>query len=100
MTFREYIFTVCNGNPANQVDLMFKDVNGGVDMSFIAKQENLNNDIEYVTNLLNIPFNGLPYLNVTSKGSYLDKYNDDMADAVHNAFARDIKEFSYSFGDR
>lgn len=99
-TFREFVMQTCTSSPQNQVDFLFKNSNNEIDMSFIAKQEHLNSDIEYVANHLQIPFRSLPYLNATSKSSYVDKYDDSMAEAVQRAFIRDINEFSYTFGDR
>jgi len=74
-----------------------KDNNGKIDIDFIGKFENMNNDFKYIQKKIKI-FNNLPHLNKTVPTNYKDFYTEkELIDIINDAFKEDIKLFNYTF---
>ncbi len=70
--------------------------NGEQLVSFVGKQEQLDNDFAHVCHTIGIDAT-LPVFNVSNQHSYRDYYGDDSKKLVADRYAQDIEYFNYTF---
>lgn len=100
MSFADYVRTrIKVGSQPNQIDQLFTRDDGSLDMSFVAKLENLEKDMGIVFDSLGLDAPCIPQQNITNHPSYSRYYCDVTRSIVDAAFARDISAFGYTFGD-
>jgi hypothetical protein len=91
---------VCIGAPSRftgqQADWI-TDRNGNIDMDFIGKFENLQNDFDTVCEKISIPSKKLPHLKKTEHKHYSEYYDDKTVELVARKYRKDIKIFGYKF---
>ena len=77
----------------------FKDY---VDLDFIGYFENLEEDLNYICNKINIPDLDLPKLKsgFRDSSSYSSFYNEDTKQIVKNFYFNDFKLFGYNFDNK
>jgi hypothetical protein len=85
-------------NIANMCDYI-SDEQGRVIVDYIVKYENREQDLQYVREKLNFPNLGKLTLQLASPKdiNYQEYYDEESIEIVSSLFARDIKEFKYSF---
>ena len=79
---------------------MLTDKNGTLQMDFIGKLENINEDWNYISNKLKIPNAELSHRNKTFKVNYNDYYNDENRDLVSKLWKKDLEVFGYNYEDQ
>lgn len=72
------------------------DSEGNIDIDFIGRFENLQEDFKTLAKKLEIDAT-LPHLNPTNRGPYRDYYDSATKDIVQQWFASDIEYFKYTF---
>lgn len=98
LSFSEFAEQVCKNSPMNQVDYLFQDPVGNLEMDYIAKTERLDSDIKIILNTIGLPNAEVQHLNSTNHHHYISYYNDETQKLVASAFARDIELLNYEFG--
>lgn len=74
-----------------------KDYNGNINMDFIGKFENLQNDFNVVAETLNLTQFQLPHELKSDNKSYKEFYSDKTKDIVWDFYKKEIKLFDYEF---
>lgn len=74
-----------------------KDYNGNINMDFIGKFENLQNDFNVVAETLNLNQFQLPHELKSDNKSYKEFYSDKTKDIVWDFYKKEIKLFDYEF---
>lgn len=74
-----------------------KDYNGNINMDFIGKFENLQNDFNVVAETLNLTQFQLPHELKSDNKSYKEFYSDKTKDIVWDFYKEEIKLFDYEF---
>lgn len=70
---------------------------GNLITDFMGKFENLQQDLQQVSALLNIPFDKLPLINESDHDHYRKYYDEESRRIVGEAYRRDIELFEYRF---
>lgn len=74
-----------------------------VDLDFIGRFENINEDFEFVCECIGASTSLLPLKNDTAHQSqhkhYTEYYDDETREIVSEKYAKDIKYFGYKFGE-
>jgi len=99
MSFHQYISYQSKRFDAHQIN-MLTDKNGTLQMDFIGKLENINEDWNYISNKLKIPNAELSHRNKTFKVNYNDYYNDENRDLVSKLWKKDLEVFGYNYEDQ
>lgn len=68
-------------------------------LDYIARYENLEKDMEFICNKINLDFEKFPHTNRTKSGHYRDYYDDHTLELVTGLFRFDIEYFGYRFGE-
>jgi Sulfotransferase family len=76
---------------------MIENNSGEIGLDFIGRFENLNNDIAQICKQIGIESKALPHRNKMAEKDYRTYYDDALASAVQNAWAREISAFGYRF---
>ena len=78
------------------------DRKGNVLVSYIARYENREHDLQLIASRIGLPGFGKLYLNKTSpgKGHYSYSYDDETQEIVRTLYAKDIQLFGYEFEDK
>jgi len=78
--------------------------NGKMEMDYVIRFENINEDFAVVADRLGLPSLEAPKIlhknrNPKSRRSYVEDYNDRARDFVSEVYRDDIREFGYTFGE-
>jgi hypothetical protein len=76
---------------------MIEDRNGGMGLDYVGRFENLNDDIAHLCQRIGIKAQILPHRNKMADKDYRTFYDDRLALAVKNTWAREIDAFGYTF---
>ena len=79
-----------------QVDWII-DKDGNIDMDFIGRFENLQNDFDTICGKIGIPSETLPHLRKNEHDHYSECYDDETKRIVAKKFQKDIETFGYEF---
>ena len=96
--FKKWAMT--NPNAIIQQSTWFKDKQDKIIVDFIGLFENLENDIKYVMNKLDLPFvsSDLQHRNKSNRSrDYRKMYDSELIDFVTQQHAEDIDYFDYTF---
>ena len=77
--------------------LFLKNMFGCIDMDFVGRFENLQQDFDTVAQKLGVDTQ-LPHLNQSRSVNYRTFYTDQSRERVAEVYAEDIEAFGYSFG--
>lgn len=75
------------------------DLDGTKLVDFIGKYEQLQTDFDFVCEKVGVAKQVLPHKRKSTRGSYVEYYDDETRQAVADYFQRDIEMFAYQFGD-
>lgn len=79
-----------------QYDFLY-DSSGNCMVDYICKLENIQQDIDHVCSLLNLPTQEIPYENVSNKQNYRSYYNEQSRDFIAKLCKNTISKFNYKF---
>tara|TARA_B110000495_G_scaffold64587_1_gene54951 strand:- start:7753 stop:8400 length:648 start_codon:yes stop_codon:yes gene_type:complete len=72
-----------------------------LEYDFVGRYERINIDYEQVCNRINIPVEGLPWLNNNNKPHYSTFYTDtETIEVVADLYRRDLNRYNYTFDDK
>ncbi|ALO15773.1 hypothetical protein L21SP5_02140 [Salinivirga cyanobacteriivorans] len=96
-SFEKYIDIQINENNLNTQFAYLSDESGQLIVDYIAKIENIQNELHTITERLNIPFEKLSYLNKTKgrQGKNDQLFNDSIYKLVNQHFRVDFENFNY-----
>jgi len=100
--FREFICsnlgnTYINEIKARDLSHWLCDKNGNIMVDFVGKVENLESDLEYILNRLNLYHPDLKQLNQSQRTDYRQYYDDKTKKIVEKRFEWLISNFNYQF---
>lgn len=98
ISFDEYIVYQSKRGDAHMVNMLC-DKNGILQMDFIGRFENLQEDWNYVCSKLNIENKQLTHRKRGDKIDYSQYYNQKNKDLVSKLWSKDIETFNYSYED-
>ncbi len=98
MKFEDYIVYQSKRDDAHMVNMLC-DKNGVLQMDFIGKFENLQEDWNYICSKLHIDNNQLTHRKKGEKIDYSQYFNEKNKELVANLWAKDIKAFNYKYED-
>lgn len=64
---------------------------------YVGKVENINEDIKFILNKLNIKITNIPKINITEHNHYKDEYDSKSIEIITKRFKEDLDYFNYSF---
>lgn len=98
MTFAQYIIYQAKRHDAHQIH-MLADKNGEIQMDFIGRFENLQEDWNYICDKIGIANKHLSHRKKAVKVDYNDYYNDKNKKLVAKLWEKDIDAFGYNYKD-
>jgi len=107
ITFNDYIIFIQNNKrndikerlSTNVYSLDEYIISDNVELDFIGRYENLNEDIKKIYSCLDIEYKELPFENKSkiNKLNYKDYYNNQTKDLVYKIFKDELKKYNYEF---
>jgi len=95
--FDEYLDWRVNKDLKLQSDFVM-DEEGRLLVDYCGRFERLNEDFREICATIGIPYK-LPFVNQSKRHAYTEYYSDKGRDIVQQAFATDIENFGYRFGE-
>ena len=98
MTFTQYIVYQAKRYDAHQIN-MLADKKGKIQMDFIGRFENLQEDWNYICDKIGVENIQLSHRKRAAKVDYNNYYNDENKKLVARLWKKDIDTFSYNYED-
>lgn len=80
----------------SQTDYLI-DNDDNIDIDYIGKLENINDDFNEICKLINIESFNLPHYNKKGTGSYKHIYSEKNKKIIEELYQDDIKNFNFNF---
>ena len=79
--------------------LQLTDVDGQLELDFVARYESLQSDFDEICQRIDIPGTSLARRNVSRHEQFADYYDDELQEAVADFYRQDLELFDYRFPD-
>ena len=97
-SFNQFIHMQIPRSDAYQINMLCNR-QGNLLMNFVGKLENQQRDWQIVCKRIGIPYQELPYKNVTQHRRFQEYYDNESKTLVARHWAREIEMFEYTFDD-
>ena len=81
-----------------QPQLSWLTINGKIAVDYIARLEDIDNEVDYIFKKLGLKYNKIPHRLKRGRPHYTEWYNDKSRKIVARVFRKDIKMFGYKYG--